>query len=192
MSEHCTMVYSLLKLSVKELSKVATSVYTFKRVAKNADAGKDGVLTRPDKRQQAVTFNCKQAWWDPGARKYNMFVVFHLPVCKISGSQVFHDHRNPKSSQQAPKSTNCLQKSCLKLHHLPFRFFFSSVRCPFWSCYSLEFYYWTTSIFTLASYSKKETRVKWYMKYSSNCIGRIRISGWLVPSKRHEGDVICL
>ena len=30
MSEHCTMVYSLLKLSVKELSKVATSVYTFK------------------------------------------------------------------------------------------------------------------------------------------------------------------
>ena len=55
------MVYSLLKLSVKELSKVATSVYTFKRVAKDADAGKDGVLSRPDKRHQAVTFNCKQA-----------------------------------------------------------------------------------------------------------------------------------
>ena len=61
MSEHGTMVYSLLELSVKELSKVATSVYTFKRVAKNADTGKGGVLTRPDKRHQAVTFNCKQA-----------------------------------------------------------------------------------------------------------------------------------
>ena len=140
MSEHCPMVYSLLKLSVKELSKVTTSVYTFIRVAKDADAGKDRVLSRPDKRHQAVTFNCKQAWWDPGARRYNMFVVFHQPVCKISGSQVFHDHRNPKSGQQAPKSKNCLQKSCLKLHHLPFRFFFfSPVRCPFWSCYSLEF-----------------------------------------------------
>lgn len=162
MSEHCTMVYSLLKLSVKELSKVATSVYTFKRVAKDADAGKDRVLSRPDKRHQAVTFSCKQAWWDPGARKYNMFVVFHLPVCKISGSQVFHDHRNPKSGQQAPKSKNCLQKSCLKLHHLPFRvfFFFSPVRCPFWSCYSLEFYYCTTLISTLASCSKKETNLK--------------------------------
>ena len=51
MSEHCTMVYSLLKLSVKELSKVA----------KDDDAGKDEVLSRPDKRHQAVTFNCKQA-----------------------------------------------------------------------------------------------------------------------------------
>ena len=50
MSEHCTMVYSLLKLSVRVVQG-----------CKDADAGKDGVLSRPDKRHQAVTFNCKQA-----------------------------------------------------------------------------------------------------------------------------------